>query len=71
LIGTLEQELGISKTITVYIHQFRIYIFGKSKTLFFFNESFSFAEIKYMTMNATPHILQQTPGPPALPPPEP
>ena len=53
----------ISVAILVITFQELIQILGKSKTLFFFNESFSFAEIKYMNMNDKKNILQQTPFP--------
>nr|YP_010162097.1 cytochrome c heme attachment protein [Decorsea schlechteri]QRI59806.1 cytochrome c heme attachment protein [Decorsea schlechteri] len=53
----------ISVAILVITFQELIQIIGKSKTFFFFNESFSFAEIKYMNMNDKNNILQQTPFP--------
>ena len=51
----------LSVAILVITFQELIQIIGKRKTFFFFNESFSFAEIKYMNMNDKNNLLQKTP----------
>nr|YP_009127656.1 cytochrome c heme attachment protein [Pachyrhizus erosus]AHY33271.1 cytochrome c heme attachment protein [Pachyrhizus erosus] len=53
----------LSVAILVITFQELIQILGKSKNLYFFyflNESFSFAEIKYMNMNDKNNVLQKT-----------
>jgi len=51
----------LSVAILVITFQELIQIIGKSKTFVFFNESFSFVEIKYMNMNDKKNLLQKTP----------
>nr|UJI61144.1 cytochrome c heme attachment protein [Pueraria montana var. lobata] len=52
----------LSVAILVITFQELIQIFGKSKNLYFLNESFSFAEMKYMNMNMNDknNVLQKT-----------
>nr|YP_010162844.1 cytochrome c heme attachment protein [Hardenbergia violacea]QRI60553.1 cytochrome c heme attachment protein [Hardenbergia violacea] len=50
----------LSVAILVITFQELIQILGKSKNLYVLNESFSFAEIKYMNMNEKKNVLQKT-----------
>nr|WCI20801.1 cytochrome c heme attachment protein [Toxicopueraria peduncularis]WDV14908.1 cytochrome c heme attachment protein [Pueraria montana] len=50
----------LSVAILVITFQELIQIFGKSKNLYFLNESFSFAEMKYMNMNDKNNVFQKT-----------
>ena len=50
----------LSVAILVITFQELIQIIGKSKNFYFLNESFSFAEIKYMNMTDKNNVLQKT-----------
>nr|YP_010864298.1 cytochrome c heme attachment protein [Indigofera carlesii]YP_010864464.1 cytochrome c heme attachment protein [Indigofera decora]YP_010864630.1 cytochrome c heme attachment protein [Indigofera kirilowii]WRQ20125.1 cytochrome c biogenesis protein [Indigofera koreana]WGS97447.1 cytochrome c heme attachment protein [Indigofera carlesii]WGS97613.1 cytochrome c heme attachment protein [Indigofera decora]WGS97779.1 cytochrome c heme attachment protein [Indigofera kirilowii] len=62
ILGYATLLCGSLLSVAILVITFRelIQIFGKSNNLYFLNESFSFAEIKYMNMNERNNVLQKT-----------
>nr|YP_010863953.1 cytochrome c heme attachment protein [Indigofera amblyantha]YP_010864215.1 cytochrome c heme attachment protein [Indigofera bungeana]WGS94350.1 cytochrome c heme attachment protein [Indigofera amblyantha]WGS97364.1 cytochrome c heme attachment protein [Indigofera bungeana] len=62
ILGYATLLCGSLLSVAILVITFRelIEIFGKSNNLYFLNESFSFAEIKYMNMNERNNVLQKT-----------
>nr|YP_009768208.1 cytochrome c heme attachment protein [Indigofera linifolia]QIS98826.1 cytochrome c heme attachment protein [Indigofera linifolia] len=62
ILGYATLLCGSLLSVAILVITFRelIEIIGKSNNLYFLNESFSFAEIKYMTMNERNNVLQKT-----------
>nr|YP_010964891.1 cytochrome c heme attachment protein [Indigofera bracteata]WNM89546.1 cytochrome c heme attachment protein [Indigofera bracteata] len=62
ILGYATLLCGSLLSVAILVITFRelIQIIGKSKNLYFLNESFSFAEIKYMNMNERNNVLQKT-----------
>nr|YP_010864132.1 cytochrome c heme attachment protein [Indigofera atropurpurea]YP_010864381.1 cytochrome c heme attachment protein [Indigofera cassioides]YP_010865128.1 cytochrome c heme attachment protein [Indigofera caudata]WGS98526.1 cytochrome c heme attachment protein [Indigofera hebepetala var. glabra]WGS97281.1 cytochrome c heme attachment protein [Indigofera atropurpurea]WGS97530.1 cytochrome c heme attachment protein [Indigofera cassioides]WGS98443.1 cytochrome c heme attachment protein [Indigofer len=62
ILGYATLLCGSLLSVAILVITFRelIQIIGKSNNLYFLNESFSFAEIKYMNMNERNNVLQKT-----------
>nr|YP_009772299.1 cytochrome c heme attachment protein [Abrus precatorius]QIT03167.1 cytochrome c heme attachment protein [Abrus precatorius] len=62
ILGYATLLCGSLLSVAILVISFRelIQIIGKSNNLYFLNESFSFAEIKYMNMNERNNVLQKT-----------
>ena len=62
ILGYAALLCGSLLSVAILVITFRevIRIIGKSNNLYFLNESFSFAEIKYMNMNERNNVLRKT-----------
>nr|YP_010864962.1 cytochrome c heme attachment protein [Indigofera suffruticosa]WGS98277.1 cytochrome c heme attachment protein [Indigofera suffruticosa] len=62
ILGYATLLCGSLLSVAILVITFRelIQIIGKSNNFYFLNESFSFAEIKYMNMNERNNVLQKT-----------
>nr|QVX30292.1 cytochrome c heme attachment protein [Exostyles venusta] len=62
ILGYAALLCGSLLSVAILVITFRevIQIIGKSNNLYFLNESFSFAEIKYMNMNERNNVLRKT-----------